>query len=65
MSTYSMGFTYEEGKKVGYDILFPNGNGSGSTLLPSVSAKDRTRIVREIKDLGHSEEDITVERVEL
>lgn len=58
MSTMSFGFTYNRGKKSGYDISF------GNTLLSFVAAKDKQRIVREIKKNGYTEDEIKIEKRE-
>lgn len=63
MNTMSVGFRYDAGKKVGYDISFPN-NFGGEIVLSNVSARDSSRIVKEIRALGHSKEDIEIERIE-
>jgi len=53
----SYGYHYNRGKKVGYDIHF------GNFTLFFVSAKDKSRIIKEIKQSGYGKEDITEERV--
>lgn len=58
MSTMSFGFTYNRGKKVGYDISF------GSITLSFVSAKDKPRIIKEIKEQGYKTSEITIKRRE-
>ena len=64
MGTMSMGFYYEEGKRVGYNISCPNVLG-GKTTLSNVAYSNKARIIKEMKELGHSSVDIEVERVEL
>lgn len=61
--TMSMGFYYNEGVNVGYCISCPNVIG-GMTSLRNVSYRDKGRIVQEMMSLGHSKEDIEVERME-
>jgi len=63
MVTYNFGFYYNEGRKVGYDISFPNEIG-GKTLLSNVSYKDKDRIVKDLINMGYTEDDIEVQRVE-
>lgn len=59
MSTMSFGFHYNRGKKVGYDIKF------GSVLLSSfVSSKDKSRIIKEIKEAGYKASEITITKRE-
>lgn len=58
MSTMSFGFHYNRGKKVGYDISF------GSVLLSFVSSKDKSRIIKEIKEAGYKASEITVTKRE-
>ncbi len=65
MSSYSMGFHYSQGKKIGYEISYPNGNGiCGKNILFNVSAKDKGRIIKEIQACGVDSEEITIEKVE-
>jgi hypothetical protein len=63
MSTYSMGFHYSQGKKIGYEISYPNGICGENTLF-NVSAKDKGRIIKEIQACGVDSEEITIEKVE-
>ncbi len=58
MSTMSFGFKYDRGAKVGYNISF------GSVLLSFVSSKDKSRIIKEIKESGYKRSEITIERRE-
>lgn len=60
--TYAWGFYFNEGKRVGYNISFTNKN--GTFILWNVSSKDKSRIIKEIKEDGYKKEEITVERVE-
>lgn len=60
--TYSWGYEYNIGKRVGYNISFSNKN--GTFTLCNVSSKDKSRIIKEIKQDGYSKEEITIERVE-
>lgn len=59
MATMMHGFTYDRGVKVGYNIEF------GSVILFEVSSKDKNRIISEIKKSGYSENEISIERVEI
>ncbi|BFU77281.1 hypothetical protein ALC152_04960 [Arcobacter sp. 15-2] len=56
--TYMWGFSYDRGKRVGYDISF------GDFTISFVSSKDKARIIREIKERGYKRSEITVERRE-
>lgn len=58
MSTMMYGFHYDRGKKVGYDISF------GDFKLSFVSSKDKSRIIKEIKEQCYSKDEITIERRE-
>ena len=58
MATMSFGYHYDRGVRVGYDITF------GRVRLSYVSAKDKGRIIREIKESGWARHEIIVERVE-
>lgn len=59
MATMNMGYYYEEGKRVGYDIIVPN-----CLYLSNVARKDKARIIRELERNGHSSYDIECKRVE-
>jgi hypothetical protein len=59
MATFNMGYRYDEGKKIGYDISVER------LLLSRVAYKDKGRIITELKANGWSTEDIKVERVEI
>lgn len=59
----NMGFYYTEGVAVGYCISCPNAIG-GKTSLRNVSYRDKGRIVNEMVAMGHSIEDIEVDRRE-
>jgi hypothetical protein len=58
MGTMSWGYHYNQGVRVGYDIRF------GRFTLWNVSSKDKSRIIKEIKQSGYSKDEITIERVE-
>jgi hypothetical protein len=58
MATMVFGFEYNRGKKVGYDISF------GSFYLSFVSSKDKSRIIKEIKERGYKASEITIKRRE-
>jgi hypothetical protein len=58
MGTMSYGYHYDMGVRVGYNISF------GSVRLSNVSSKDKSRIIREIKEAGWKKSDIAVEREE-
>lgn len=65
MATMSMGYHYDEGVKVGYDITAKfSDKPFGTVLLSNVSYRDKGRIIREIQSKGVGMDDITVERVE-
>lgn len=59
MATMTMGFTYDRGKKVGYDIVFGKHG-----FLSFVSSKDKSRIIKEIKQQGYTKNQILVHRRE-
>ena len=59
MATYNMGFHYDEGKRVGYNISVK------TLILHRVSSKDKSRIIKELKQGGWKKEDISVVREEL
>jgi hypothetical protein len=61
-STYSMGFHFQQGVKVGHDISYPN-NVGGQITLSFVSAKDKKRIIEEIAACGVERDKITSVRV--
>lgn len=63
MGTMMMGFHYDQGKRIGYTISFPNNLG-GKTQLTNVSSKDRARVIREILDLGIGKNEIEILRLE-
>ena len=57
----SMGYHYDRGKKIGYDITIP-----GSVTLWAVSSKDKSRIIKEIMQAHNcKKEDIEIERVKI
>jgi len=58
MGTMSFGYHYDRGVRVGYNISF------GKILLSNVSSKDKSRIVKEIKESGYLREDIEITRIE-
>jgi len=58
MATMNMGFHYDMGVRVGYDISF------GTVYLSNVSSKDKNRIVKEAQKSGYLKKNIKVERVE-
>jgi len=57
MSTYMFGYTYDRGVRVGYNISF------GNCMLSFVSSKDKARIIREIKQMGYTKDEIEIERI--
>jgi hypothetical protein len=59
MGTFIYGYHYDRGVRIGYNISF------GSIILFEVSAKDKSRIIREAKEAGHKRAEISVERVEV
>lgn len=60
MGTMSMGYHYDRGKKIGYNISFK------SQTLWEVSAKDKPRILREIKrNTNLTKEEIDIDRVKI
>lgn len=57
--TMMWGYHYNRGKRVGYNITF------GNFTLHEVSSADKARIIREIKQSGYTNDQITVEREEI
>jgi hypothetical protein len=58
MATMSFGYHYDIGVRVGYDISFRG------VILHNVSSKDKSRIIKEIKESGNLRKDIEVVKVE-
>ena len=65
MGTYNMGYYYDRGIRVGYDISAKAPTAYMAIHLSFVSSKDKARIIREVMEAtGVSRDEVTVERDE-
>lgn len=55
---YNHGFHWDYGKKTGYDIYV-----DGLGFFECVSYKDKGRLIREFKELGYTDNEINVNKV--